>query len=221
MKNYKQLRDKARNLRKSGNSLPFISDKLNLNSSTVFYWIRDLPKPKFQCDWKLRTKNARKSNIAKYTGYRDLLYQYGLDEYPILILKDTFLDFITIYACEGTRRGRNYIAVTNINPALLKLAFYWFTYFKRPTKKVEVVIRLYSDQWGRRDKFITYWLTQFNVVKNDIKLRVELKTGAKGLIGRTEANCNGLVELRLSDTYLKSRIDAWLTLLNKRWDVIS
>jgi hypothetical protein len=101
------LREKARKLRTEQKlSLLEIADRLALPKTTVFYWIRDLPRQEITYRDSPRRARARakaaRSNVAKYKARRDAAYRQGWDEYALLAAQPTFVDFICMYIGRAT-----------------------------------------------------------------------------------------------------------------------
>ena len=64
-----------------------------------------------------------------YAERRRQAYDRGWNEYPDLICKPTFIDFICIYIGEGYKRNRNTISVANSDPRVIRLADHWIRRF--------------------------------------------------------------------------------------------
>src|SRR6202035_3666489 len=98
------LRERARELRTEKHlSLDEIAERLALNKSTVWYWIRDLPlgRPRRASTSQRKGNNAMQN---KWRELREAAYAEGLAEHDELVMLPTFRDFVVLYIAEGYKR---------------------------------------------------------------------------------------------------------------------
>src|SRR5580700_9667029 len=93
------LRERARELRTEKRlSLDEIAERLALNKSTVWYWIKDLPlgRPRRENPWVGVGANVRKHRLL-----REAAYDQGATEWLELVKRATFREFVALYIAEG------------------------------------------------------------------------------------------------------------------------
>jgi hypothetical protein len=218
---FAHLRAKARELRQQGYTLPEIIEFLKMPRSTVFGWIRDIEvaiqrmsltsnqTPK-QVQARLKAAEANKRNAA---AKRDVFYQRGLAEAPELFQNPLFRDFIVLYMAEGFKRDKNVVEIANSDTAALILSQYWILQFRNPNGKIHYRIQIHVDQDEARIK--QHWSEQLDVPVEQIV--VMRKSNSNQLTGRKFRSQYGVMSIRVSDTYFRARLEAWLDYLKKQW----
>jgi hypothetical protein len=131
--------------------------------------------------------------------------------YPELVTRATFRDFICVYVGEGTKRGRNYAAVCNSDPAVVRLAQKWL--LELGENPLSYSIQFHADQ--SLPDLRTFWSRELIIDPESI--RFQRKSNSNNLSGRTWRSRYGVLQVRCSDTYLKARIDAWVDLVRASW----
>ena len=210
------LRAKARELRvKKKLSLLEIAERLALPKTTVFYWIRDLPEPELKCrDTPRRAKGRAKAarvNVARFKALRDAAYQRGWDEYALLAAEPTFTDFVCMYVGEGYKRCRNTVSLANSDLRVIRLADYWIQRFSR--NKVTYTFQYHADQ--DPDYVRRFWSFGLGVPLDAITYQRKSNSGQ--LSGRTWRSKYGVLTVVANDTYLRSRLQAWMDRLQDAW----
>jgi hypothetical protein len=187
-----------------------IAERLALSRTTIFYWVKDIPIPETrrQSEARQRASDANRDQARKK---RDAAYQEGVRMYPKLIGQPTFRDFICMYIGGGTKKARNYVALCNSDPAVVKLAQSWIVWHGR--NPVRYSLQFHADQ--SLGEMRTFWSRHLGIGPAAIKF--QRKSNSNQLTGRNWRSPHGVLEVQCSDTYLKARIDAWSDLVKAEW----
>jgi hypothetical protein len=206
MKDLEVFKEKAIQMRKNHMSLPEICKSLNLGKTTVYYWIKDVeavitrrPGPAVS-GAKTRKKAAERRQRA---------YDEGVEEYPALSKNPLFRDFLILYLCEGYKKNRNVVALTNSDVDIIKLG--WAVLKKITSKSPSCMVQIHLD--NSPDDVTKYWAEQLGIDPCSIKVY----TRKVSMTNRNGRLPNGIFMFRFSDTYLRSRMQAWLDILKKEW----
>lgn len=197
-------------------TLDEIAERLAINKTTVWYWIKDLPlAPPGKALQTPKRRAARlaatRANSDRAAQLRTHAYEQGRREFEDLCRIPTFRDFVCIYIGEGTRSNRNAVAVANSNPAVIRLANRWISRFaKNPVKywcqhhadqDPEVLKRSWADQLGIDASVISCWP----------------KSNSGKLVGRNSRSLLAVLTVRVGDTQLRARIQAWMDCVQEEW----
>lgn len=210
------LKKKARELRiKKKLSLLEIADRLALPKTTIFYWIRDLPIPELQYrDTPARArarKKAARANLARFKALREAAYNDGHSAFATLAADPTFRDFVTLFLAEGHKRTRNRVEIANSDPAVLKVCQRWI---HQLSEKVPTYwIQYHADQ--NLDHLRAFWAAELEIDSSQI--RFQRKSNSNGLAARTWRSQYGVLTICCNDTYLRSRMQAWMERLREHW----
>lgn len=187
-----------------------IAERLAISRTTVFYWVKDIPIPETRKQSAARQR-ASDANRERARQKRERAYAEGVEMYPDLINEPTFRDFVCMYIGEGTKRGRNSVALCNSDPAVVKLGQTWIKRFAR--NPVDYSIQYHADQ--SLPDLHKFWSNELNIEPQSIKfLR---KSNSNQLTGRTWRSKYGVLAVRCSDTYFRAKIGAWMDLLKAEW----
>lgn len=216
MKKYAHLKARARILRKrDGKTLNELAEMMAMPRSTVYYWIRDLPLP-YDRIVEGRRKAARIALGAmqrKYAKLRQEAYDLGMATVEELARDSTFRDFVTMYIGEGTKRNRNTVGVCNSDPSVIQLCAYWIRRLANPERHLEFALRYFEDH--DTDILRTFWAKKLGIEPSSIKLRP--KTSSKKLAHRNWRSKYGVMAVRVGDTYLRARLEAWMDWIKGQW----
>jgi hypothetical protein len=208
---YDHLREKAIALRTEKQmTLDDIIERLALPRTTVYEWIKDIPIPFTEKQSEAQRKKAELVR-TKYALLRDEAYQQGLDEAPELLKDLSFRDFVVLYMAEGTKRQRNTVAFVNSDSKMVKLANYWICLFSQ--NKMDYQLQCHVDH--DEDELKVYWANLLNIPSDIIK--VIRKSNSGQLSGRQFRSEFGLLTVRTGDTYLRSRLQAWMDYVKEQW----
>lgn len=128
-------------------------------------------------------------------------------------LKTSFRDFIILYITEGYRRTTECVALGNSNPSIIKLAHYWIKNLSK--RKIIYTLRIHKDH--NYKKSIIFWSSYLSINKENIKYI--LKNNSCLMKTRNWRNEHGILTIATWDTYLKTKIDAYIDYLEKEWSL--
>jgi hypothetical protein len=204
------IREKAIKMRRRGMTLDEIAERLALNKTTVFYWIKDIPlgRP------RRSNPGQRKGNekmVAAFKAKRDAAYLQGRAEFEQLAKEPTFIDFVCMYIGEGYKRCRNEVSIGNSDPDVVVLAAHWLRRFSN--RPVRFCLQYHADQ--DVDELRRFWGDLVGVEPDEISL--QRKSNSNQMRKRTWRSKHGVLTVRTSDTYLRSRLQAWMEGTKRRW----
>lgn len=213
MNKYLHLKEKALSLRIQNKTLNEICELLSLPKTTVYYWIKGtkIPRTDKQNKQVASLSKYNRSNKKFYEKLRGSAYLEGVKEFTFLKTDFSFLNFVTIFACEGYRKGKHNVCVTNSDLAIMILSHNWMN--KLSTKKATYALQLYED--NNVSNVVEYWATHLKIDKKLIK--VWLKKDSGKLKGRNTRSLYGTLTIRKNDTYFRVRVQAWMDILKKDW----
>jgi hypothetical protein len=207
------IREKAIQLRSSGRmSLDEIAECLALPKTTIYYWIKDIPLGR-ERDRTTAQKAGTAAAMAKYTAKREAAYQQGLAEAPALLQDPTFRDFVVLYMAEGTKTRRNEIALVNSDVEIVKLAHSWIKRLTHKPHMMDYRLQLHVDHDEAELK--RFWAQQLHIEPE--RIHTMRKSNSNQLKGRKFRSVHGLLTVRIGDTYLRSRLQAWMDTVKSQW----
>jgi excisionase family DNA binding protein len=209
------IREKARSMRVERQfTIDELAERLAVSRSTIYYWVRDLPIPGSGSGGEWPGSAQRKGTRAmqrKYRLLREQAYREGLDSFDELAADPTFRDFVCMYIGEGYKRNRNSVSICNSDPAVMRLASRWIG---RVTERTpEFSIQYHADQ--DLDELREFWGRTLGVDPEVIKLL--RKSNSNHLAGRTWRSQRGVLTIRVQDTSLRARLQAWMGRLRDDW----
>jgi transposase-like protein len=208
------LREKAVQLRKERElTIDELAERLALSRSTISSWVKDVPITRQPNDgWPASAR--RKGNRAmqeKYRLMREAEYERGLEEYMEFVCVPTFRDFVTMYIAEGYKRDRNTVSLANSDPTVIRLATTWMRRLSR--RPVDYHFQYHADQ--DPDALRAFWGRELCVAPDSI--RPQRKANSSQLATRVWRCEHGVLTVRVSDTYLRARLQAWMDCLRDEW----
>lgn len=114
---------------------------------------------------------------------------------------------------EGYRRNRNEVSLANSEPRIVKVAHYWLK--RLATNKLYYSLQYHVDH--DEDELKIFWATLLSTTPEQIK--VIRKSNSNHLSGRQWRSIYGVMTVKVADTYLRARIQAWMDALKQEWDV--
>jgi transcriptional regulator with XRE-family HTH domain len=166
------LHKKARILRKRGLSIKTIAKKLEVSSSTVSLWCRDIKLTKEQSDVLMEKAHnpyygRRKDNILRQIKKRldniEQLKQEGIKEVATLSQRDLFVIGVALYWAEGFKKDKR-LGFANSDPAMIKLFLKWLTEnCKVPVSDIRLRVGLNISHKYRIDTVVSYWSRITNI----------------------------------------------------------
>lgn len=205
------LRKKAIQLRVEHNmTLNEIVERLKLPKTTVYGWIKHIPIPRTVRQTEAQQRGTAAMQ-AKYAALREDAYQQGLDEAPELLKDPRFRDFVVLYMAEGYKKGLNTVSFVNSDPAMIVLANEIMT--AMTTNKMDYAIQYHVDL--DVDGLRTYWAEMLDI--DPAKIKLQRKSNSGKMNGRNWRSEYGVLTVRVGDTYLRQRLQAWMDTVKSQW----
>jgi hypothetical protein len=104
------------------------------------------------------------------------------------------------------------VAICTSDPAIIRLGERWIRLFA--SNPVSYSIQYHADE--DLSALTTFWSELLLVGPAAIK--VQRKSNSNGLAGRSWRSRFGVLTVRSADTYLHSRLQAWMDCLRESWD---
>lgn len=199
-------------------SLNEISERLALPKTTVYYWIKDLPLGRERRESGWPDSARRKGNRAmkkKYQQLREEAYAAGLAEYDQLVDLPTFRDFVALYIAEGYKRDRNRVSIANSDDRVMAVAASWLR--RLSTKACGYSIQYHADQ--DLAEITRHWGDVLDIDPSVITLQRKSNSGQ--LKYRSWSCKHGVLTIRLGDTALRARLQAWIDRIREEWSLDS
>lgn len=205
------IKEKARQLRVEKKlTIDELAERLAIPRTTIFYWVRDLPIGKTEKQ-TLAAYRAGQVTRRIHRGRRDAAYAQGGLEYPTLLGESTFRDFVCMYIGEGSKRNRNVVAICNSDPAVVKLGAFWIR--RLASNPVVFSFQHHADQ--DPTKVCAFWGNLLEIDPSSIKFQRKSNSGQ--LSARSWRSNHGVLQVRTPDTYLRSRLQAWMDCIRAEW----
>lgn len=185
-----------------------IAERLAVSRSTVYHWVRHLPIER-RCNPGQQL--GVRAMQEKFRKLRDDAYDLGVTEFPSLSRRATFRDFVCMYIGEGTKRSRNTVAICNSDPAVVTLGARWIE--ELSARKVGYALQYHADQ--DLVELVRFWALHLEISHELIRL--QRKSNSNQLRGRSWRSIHGVLTVSTSDTYLRSRMQAWMDLVRADW----
>jgi hypothetical protein len=186
-----------------------IAERLAISRQTIFHWVRDVPlrKPRRRPDYEGRAV----ANSLRYKALRDQAYEAGLEQFDELVREPTFRDFVCMYIGEGSKRDRNRLEICNSDPNVIVLAEYWMRRFA--TKPLLFSLQYHADQ--DLDALKGFWGRMLHI--DPQRIATQRKSNSNQLKGRQWRSRHGVLAVRLCDTYVRARVQAWMDRIAEEW----
>jgi len=160
------LRIKARQLRKKGESVKIIAQKLNVSKSSVSHWVRDIILSEKQLE-RLQRKMLKGAELGRIRGalkqkkqQQDLVKQSkkeGIERLKNLSSKEYFIAGIALYWAEGDKKNRR-VGFCNSDPRLIKFMIKWLiSYFGVKTNQLTARVGINQIHQERDIAVKEYW----------------------------------------------------------------
>ncbi len=203
------LRERARELRVTKHlSLDEIAERLALNKSTVWPWISDLPLG------RPRRENGHPGNVAmqaKYRRLREAAYEQGHAEYDELVKLPTFRDFVALYIAEGYKRDRNTVSLANSDPCVVVMVASWLAALSG--KPLTYWVQYHADQ--DLEELRRFWGELRGI--DGARIALQRKSNSSQLKYRVWRCRHGVLTVRVGDTLLRARLQAWMDRIREDW----
>jgi hypothetical protein len=205
------LRQRAREMRLAKKlTIDELAERLALPRTTTYGWVRDLPIPT-TAGRKLAQRRAAAATSRKHRLLREEAYADGLAQFDDLARDPTFRDFVTLYIAEGSKRDRNVVAICNSDPAVLCVAVTWMERLTGAT--FDYRVQHHADQ--NLADLQEFWASQLDIDADQI--RFQRKSNSNQLRKRTWRSEHGVLTVRVCDTLLRARLQAWMDRTRAAW----
>ncbi len=191
-----------------------LAERLALPRTTIYYWVRDLPIPGSGSGGVWPESARRKGTRAmqrKYRLLREEAYREGLGSFEELAVDPTFRDFVCLYIAEGYKRNRNAVSLCNSDPAVMRLATRWIC--RLSEKRPVFYIQYHADQ--DLCELREFWAETLDI--DPTSIRLQRKSNSNQLSGRTWRSRRGVLTVRVSETLLRARLQAWMDRIRVEW----
>jgi hypothetical protein len=175
-------KQKAIAMRQKGMSYSQIKEKIKISKSTLSIWLSEMPLSEkrimeLRDNSPIRIEKYRNTMRAKKDVRLEEVYKKVSKEIGNFSKRDLFIAGLFLYWGEGTKAQNSLVALTNTNPAMLKLFIKWLKLFGVENKDLKVNLHLYKDMnikatldfWSKELKIP---LSQFHkpyIKKTDLK----------------------------------------------------
>lgn len=191
-----------------------LAERLALSRSTIYYWVRDLPIPGSGSGTGWPGHAQRQGTLAmqrKFRRLREEAYREGVAMYQELVVDPTFRDFVCLYIAEGYKRNRNEVSICNSDPTVMSIATLWLGRLTK--RRLRFSLQYHADQ--DPDELRKFWGTALGTEPDAIKL--QRKSNSNQMAGRQWRSRHGVIAVRVPDTLLRARLQAWMDCLRAEW----
>jgi len=205
--------DRVRLLREEKRlSIGEIAKQTGVSTVTVFNWVKDMavvvPHSGGRNGGKISPEIRKKMGDLwrqKAADKRRASYDIGKNEADDVLADRDVRDFVCLYWAEGYKKSRNTVSLVNTDPAILRLVSRVMKKFvSRPLS-----YRLMCSK-DERHTASEFWARELGIESRNLKFYEKVRKGKR----MAEA---GLMEVRVGDTYFRSRLQAWMDRVKKDW----
>lgn len=170
-------KQKAIELRKQGKSIGEIANLLNLATSTISLWVRNIElSPAQKNVLTQRVYRALQRGRKKAQGVqrqirhrkRQQLVADALKEIGSLTNRDLFIAGVVLYWAEGFKKD-NRLGFASSDPAMIKLFLRWLEINEVPKTDIRLRVGLNIAHKKRVRKVIKYWAEQTRISENQFQ----------------------------------------------------
>jgi transposase-like protein len=207
MTHSRYLRQMARSLRVEQRlTVDELAVRLSLPRSTIYYWVRDLPLRGGARDATRGEAPAKVPRVLSGAAYEE-----GLATFEELSAQPTFRDFVCIYLVQGERRDRTRVALTNSDPAVMRLVSRWL---RRLTDKAPFLSLRYAPGQSLNE-LRRFWGETTGTSPRAIRAR----GSSEGVPGEqpVPGPSHGLLTIGVDDTLLRARLQGWMHRARESW----
>jgi hypothetical protein len=193
-----------------------LAARLSLPRSTIYYWVRDLPLREGVSERPndsivVARSRAGTASRTMARAHSEAAYEEGLATFEELSAQPTFRDFICIYLVQGEQRDRTRVALSNSDPAVMRLVSRWL---RRLTDKAPfLLLRCGPDQSPKELR--RFWGETTNTAPRSIRAcgSCEDLPGQESVAG----HAHGLLTIGVDDALLRARLQGWMRRARESW----
>jgi transposase-like protein len=151
-------------------------------------------------------RTARKVSRAR----SDAAYEEGLATFEELAAQPTFRDFVCVYLVQGEQRDRTRVALTNSDPAVMRLVSRWI---RRLTDRALLLSLQYGPDQSLKDLRL-FWGETTGAEPRTIRVRGP----AEESDGQPAPGWpHGVLTVTVDDTLLRARLQGWIQRTRETW----
>lgn len=187
------IKNKVKEMRKSGTSIGELSSIFGLNKSTVSYWCRDISLSNSAIK-KIKTKGKEKS-VRALLSYSEVkrterIKRTGDDKKKGAFLvkdfseRDLMMVGFGLYWGEGYKESNGELGFTNSNPGMVKFYLAWLKSFN--VSKLDLIFRLTINNFFRKNEkdIKQFWVKFLDIQEDQFSKTTVIKTKLqKGFVG--------------------------------------
>jgi hypothetical protein len=206
MAHSRYLRQMARSLRVEQQlTVDELTARLALPRSTIYYWVRDLPLQGLDRRHEPRTRAS--TRVDSHAAYEE-----ALESFDELAAQPTFRDFVCVYLVQGEQGDRSRVALTNSDPAVIRLASRWIR--RLTDRALSLSLQYRGDQsLGELRRF---WSETVGADPRAIRAR-----GSRSSQGSQHEPASsfpyGLLTVTVEDSLLRARLQGWMHRARESW----
>jgi hypothetical protein len=136
-------------------------------------------------------------------------------EYDQLAEMPTFRDFVVLYIAEGYKRDRNRVQIGNSDERIVAMAAGWLS--SLTTGRLIYSVQYHADQV--LEELRSFWGAVLGIDGKTIVLQRKSNSGQ--LSGRQWRCAHGVMSIRVNDTLLRARLQAWIDRVRADWGLDS
>lgn len=188
-----------------------LAARLSLPRSTIYYWVRDLP---LRGGGALGVPGDGEHRSARKVSPRarsEAAYEEGLETFDELSAQPTFRDFVCIYLVQGEHRDRTRVALSNSDPAVMRLVSRWL---RRLTDKAPS-LSLRCGPGQSLKELRRFWGEVTGAEPRAIRVRgfCAEEAGEDPAPGPP----HGRLTVAVDDTLLRARLQGWMHRARESW----
>jgi hypothetical protein len=167
-----EIKIKARQLRKSGESIKIIASELGVSPGSVSNWCKDIKLTKSQI--LALEKRGKDPHYGRRQTYLDKikalksdkiekLYNEGIKQVGTISDRELFVTGVALYWAEGFKKDSQ-AGMANIDPFLLKFFLMWLNRcFGYQVSDLSFRVALNISHKVRHDEVLNYWSKTLNI----------------------------------------------------------
>jgi len=170
-------RNKARELRKSGQSIKKIAKILDVSQSSVSLWVRDIQLTKEQIE-NLKLRHRTKTRKGGYFGkqekysekFRRKRRKWQTDGRALAKISESFRVGCILYWAEGTKESNKGVTFCNSDIDMMILFMKFLReHFEFEEKRFALSINAYTNNGVSEQEIVEFWLNALSLTKENLR----------------------------------------------------
>ena len=210
----KEEKTQAREMRKKGEAISDIAEKLNVSKGSVSLWVRDIKLQKAQKEQltkrgfsKGAIEKRRISRMTKTKAKHLETFQRAKEQAAVLRHDSQWLLGVSLYWGEGAKSSKGNVTVANSDPAIIKIMM---QFFREKMKVPESKFRCHVHTFSHKKVLVAekYWSGITGVpVRQFYKTYTKNSSASKG---KKDSLPFGTVALYVSNTEMFWTMMGWI-----------